>query len=235
MDNTIKQYLKGIINMIYPELCIACNNQDREANEAFCIDCYSELPFTNQCMLKNNTFKEHFKGKIKIEHGAALFFFVKKGIIQRLIQELKYKNNPKIGVMLGSMLGLEIAKSPYFGKIDLVVPVPLHPQKKAKRGYNQSEKIVTGIVKTLGAKICTNNLVRVKNTTTQTQMNREQRISNLENAFMINDKSKFENKNILLVDDVLTTGSTLLESSKILRNIDGLKLNFATLAMGEYV
>ncbi len=229
------KFLKGVAHLIYPQLCIVCNTQGVEVNDAFCIDCFSELPFTNQCQLKQNNFKDTFAGKIKIEHGASLFFFVKQGIVQKLIQELKYKNKPNNGTIMGKMLGYEILKSPYFRKIDFVVPIPLHNIKKSIRGYNQSEKIAHGITNIIGAEISVDNVVRIKNTDTQTKMNQEERKQNVSNAFAVKDVSVFENKHLLIVDDVLTTGSTLLECSNSIKDIQGVKLSFATLAMGETV
>ncbi len=232
--NIVNQFVKGIIHLIYPQLCAVCKYQEIETNEIFCIDCFSKLPFTSQCQLKKNIFKDNFKGKIKIEHGASLLFFVKQGIVQELIHDLKYNNKPDIGIKMGKILGYEILKSPYFGKIDFIVPVPLHRQKKSTRGYNQSEKIALGISNITGSKIISKNIIRTKNTATQTKMNQEQRSKNVSGAFTSKDPSIFKNKHVLIVDDVLTTGSTLLECSKPIRNIEGIKLSFATLAMGEY-
>ncbi len=234
-SNIANKFVEGITHLIYPQLCAICNSEEVCVNDTFCIDCFSELPFTNQCQLKQNTFKEHFEGKVKIIHGASLLFFVKQGIIQRLIHDLKYKNKPDIGIKMGKILGYEILKSPHFGKIDFVVPVPLHRRKKSIRGYNQSQKIALGVSNIIGSKTVTENIVRVKNTATQTKMNLEQRSQNVDDAFTSNNQSIFKNKHVLIVDDVLTTGSTLLECSKPLRKIQGVKLSFATLAMGEYV
>ncbi len=233
--NIANKFSGGIIHLLYPQLCVSCKHQEIEVNDMFCIDCFSELPFTNQCQLKQNTFREHFEGKIKIEHGASLLFFVKQGIVQRLIHDLKYNNKPDMGIKMGKILGNEIFKSPYFGNIDFVIPVPLHHKKKSIRGYNQSEKIAIGITNVIGAEVVTKNIVRIKNTATQTRMNQEQRSENVGNAFVSNNPSVFENKHVLIVDDVLTTGSTLLECSKTLKKIKGVKISFATLAMGEYV
>ncbi len=234
-SNIAKKFVTGIMHLIYPQLCAVCGYQGIEVNDIFCIDCFSELPFTNQCQLEQNTFKEHFESKIRIEHGASLLFFVKRGMVQGIIHDLKYKDKPEIGIKTGKILGYEILKSPYFGKIDFVVPVPLHHRKKMIRGYNQSEKIAIGIADVIGAKILTGNIVRVKNTATQTKMNTEQRSENVSNAFTSKAPSVFKNKHVLIVDDVLTTGSTLLECSKPIRNVQDVKLSFATLAMGEYV
>ena len=235
MLKTIREYLNGFLDLFYPDLCIACHENEKEVHDAFCFDCYSKLPFTNFDDFKDNEFTAHFKGKLEIETGNALFFFVKQGIVQELIQELKYKNMSHYGIKLGEIMGETSFGNNLKENIDLIVPVPLHKKKESKRGYNQSEMFAKGLSKSTGRPISVKNLIRTKNTSTQTKMNREQRINNLKNAFKIYTPEEFRGKHILLVDDVLTTGSTLLECASVIKNIPDVKISFATIAMGEPV
>ncbi len=235
MQKIIKEYFNSFLNLFYPDNCIACHVNEKEIYEAFCFECYSKLPFTDFDNFANNEFTNHFKGKMQVEMGNAIFFFVKNGIVQELIQELKYRNRPRYGMKLG-----EIMADTRFGnvikeKIELIIPVPLHKKKELKRGYNQSEMFAKGISLKTGIPLSTDNLIRIKNTSTQTKMNREQRLNNLKNAFKINNPEKIQGKHILLVDDVLTTGSTLLECAYEIKNIPDVKISFATIAMGEPV
>jgi ComF family protein len=167
--------------------------------------------------------------------GNALFFFVKQGIVQGLIQELKYKNKPQYGIILGEIMGETRFGDAIKENADIIIPVPLHKSKENKRGYNQSKMFAQGLSNSTGKPISINNLIRTKNTSTQTKMNREQRIENLKNAFEVSDAEEFTGKHILLVDDVLTTGSTLLECASVINQIPQIKISFATIAMGEPV
>lgn len=235
MMQFINEYLKSFSHLFYPELCISCQMNDREIEDAFCFDCYSKLPFTDQSNILENEFKEHFKGKVKIEHGAALFYFVKKGTIQEIISQFKYLNKTQYGIILGEIFGKVIQQSKYFEFIDAIVPIPLHPKKQKSRGFNQSEILAKGLSKQLLIPVISNNMIRGKNTSTQTKMSREERINNLRNAFYLKKPVLFEGKHILLLDDVLTTGSTLLECAHQLKSIKGIKISMATIAMGEPV
>ncbi len=233
MLKTIKEYWDSLLYLFYPDLCIICNNNDREVHDTFCFDCYTQLPFTYQGTALNNDFMQHFVGKIDIQHGAALFYFVKQGMVQSIIQELKYKNKPQYAIKMGEIFGASIKEDSYFKNIDAIVPVPLYKSKENKRGYNQSLKFAEGISKVLSIPIISNNLIRIRHTSTQTKMTREERLVNLKNAFTVENPHLFEGKHLLLVDDVLTTGTTLLECGKKILECRDVKISMATIAMGE--
>jgi ComF family protein len=235
MLKIIQEYIKSFSHLFYPELCLGCQENDREIEDAFCLECYANLPFTNQANIINNEFINHFNGKINIEHGAALFYFVKQGMVQEIIQQLKYLNKPQYGIKMGEIFGKIIKNSTCFKSIDAIIPVPLHKKKEQERGYNQSNKFAQGLSNSLNIPFFSNNLIRVKYTSTQTKMNREERILNLNSAFMINNPEFLEGKHLLLIDDVLTTGATLLECALQLKTIKGVKISMATIGMGEPV
>ncbi len=233
MLKIIKEYLDSFLYLFYPDLCIVCNNNDREVHDTFCFDCYTQLPFTNQENVIDNDFMQHFEGKIEIQHGTALFYFVKQGMVQDIIQELKYRNKPQYAIKMGEIFGAIIKDDSYFKNIDTIVPVPLYKSKENQRGYNQSLKFAEGISKVLSIPIIRNNLIRIRHTSTQTKMTREERLVNLKNAFAVKNPQLFEGKHILLVDDVLTTGTTLLECGKKILECEDTKISMATIAMGE--
>ena len=235
MWHNLKNYFDDLLELIYPTLCIACHNREIEVEGAFCLDCYAELPFTGQAYNSYNDFMAHFKGKINIEHGAALFYFSKKGMVQNMIRDMKYKGMSNYGEILGRMMGGVLYDSPYYRDLDVIIPVPIHKKKERSRGYNQSFMIAKGINEVLNIEVDIASLIRIRNTATQTAMTREQRIKNLDNAFRLINPDTLTNKNILLVDDVLTTGTTLLECSKTLFQIPGISLRFVTLAMGDII
>jgi len=231
----IKEYLNSLYNLVYPELCISCDSNPREVDDTFCLDCYSELPFANIANLNNNEFTKHFEGKINIEMGISLFIFVKQGKIQKIIKDLKYNNKSQYGNKLGTILAYSIQSNPIISTIDYIVPIPLHLKKERKRGYNQSLQIALGLSSILSIPINSTNLVRTKNTLSQTKMTREERISNIEDAFEIKQPNIFSGKHILIVDDVLTTGATLFGAGKTILKTNGTKISMATIAMGQPV
>lgn len=235
MLKIFNEYLKSFSHLFYPELCLGCQKNDPEIEDTFCLNCYADLPFTHQADIVNNEFIRHFEGKIEIEHGAALFYFIKQGMIQEIIQQLKYLNKPHYGVKMGEILGKIISNSSSFKTIDAIIPVPLHQKKQQERGYNQSDKFAEGLSNSMKIPFLKDNLIRVKYTSTQTKMNREERILNLNSAFKINNPEFLKGKHILLVDDVLTTGATLLECGMQLKLVLGVKVSMATIAMGEPV
>lgn len=235
MLNNFIEYIKSLIHLIYPDLCIACNKRTTDINDSFCLDCYTELPFTNDIDLKENDFKDHFKGKIQICFATSLFYFVKTGVVQDIIKQLKYHGKDNYGIKLGQLFGITFQSSELVKSIDIIVPVPLHKKKEAKRGYNQSRKFGEGISTILNLPLSNGNLIRVKNTLTQTKMNNDARIRNMQNAFYVMNPGEFVNRHVLLVDDVLTTGSTLLECAVTLKDIPGITISMATIAMGDTV
>jgi ComF family protein len=150
--------------------------------------------------------------------------------VQHLIHSLKYKGSRETGVYLGKLLGTDLQKSELFSSVELVIPVPLHPKKQHKRGFNQSERIGEGIGRAMKIPLLNDRLIRIIHTSTQTKKTRESRWDNVKNAFSVQETSDLENKHILLVDDVLTTGATLESCSRQLLKIPGVRVSVATLA-----
>jgi len=155
-----------------------------------------------------------------------LFVFEKDKTLQSLIHSIKYNKRFLNAKFLGGLIGSELGKILTVWKIDLIIPVPLHHLKKAERGYNQSEFIVKGISNKLNISYSTIALKRVRYTETQTAFNIEEREKNISNAFRVKSKNKIVGKNILIVDDVITTGSTIKECGKALLE-DGAKSVYA--------
>ena len=153
--------------------------------------------------------------------------------MQNLIHNFKYRNRPQIGNMLGRLAGRQLAETDTFKTVDLIIPVPLHPSRLRKRGYNQSERYAAGIAEKLGSMIATKNLVRIKATDTQTHKSRLARYENVKAVFGVKNPQQLAGKHILLVDDIVTTGSTLEACGRMLLDIDGVTLSIATIAYAE--
>ena len=189
-----------------------------------------DLPRSLHYQDMENPIAKLFWGKIKLEMALSAFTFIKKGKAQRLMHELKYKGNTKVGELMGVELGKEIDKAEIADKVDVVVPVPLHKKKLKQRGYKQSEFIAIGVAKVLKCEMNTDLLKRMEHSESQTKKSKYERWENVGSAFTLTDASQYIGKHILLVDDVVTTGATLEACCKKLKEIEGAKLSIGTLA-----
>ncbi len=220
-------FIEDFISLLYPNVCAACGNSLFKHEEIVCTYCLYHLPKTNYHLMEASPLDKVFWGRVQLVHTAALYNFQKKGKVQHLIHQLKYKGRMDVGIYLGNLLGADLAKSLVFNDVDKVIPVPLHPQKQRKRGYNQSEQIAIGLAKAMNIAMDTTSFIRTVDTQTQTRKSRFARWENVKEIFQVTSDSDLVNKHILLVDDVITTGATLESAAHILLNIEGLKLSVA--------
>ena len=203
--------------------------------ELFCVKCITQLPQSDMYMRHQNEFTNRLIGIEGIETGAAHFLYYEGGAISDILHRIKYKGRKDIAVVFGRAFGEELIKSKYYQQIDYLIPVPLHNNRMRTRGFNQSESICKGLSESMGVPILQSNIFRrIKDTKTQTQLNKKQRQNNLKGAFQLNDKKVLEGKHVLLVDDVLTTGSTIEECVRQLRKDVDLKISVVTLAIRVY-
>lgn len=172
-----------------------------------------------------------FWGRCRIEKAAAFSFYNRDSRIRKLIHNLKYKGIKEIGYDLGRIYGASLAGSDFLKEIDIIVPVPLHPSKKRVRGFNQSDIIAEGLSESTGLPVDYNSLKRVTVTETQTRRSRYERWVNVDGIFSIADYSNIVGKHVLLVDDVITTGSTIESCANELLKAEGVKVSVAALAV----
>ncbi len=176
-------------------------------------------------MQPDNRLEQFFAGRIPFERIAAYAYFLKGGSIQNIIHELKYNRNPEIGVFIGKLCGENIKDSDFASSIDLLIPVPLHPKREKQRGYNQSLEICKGISEITQIPIDSSTLIRTVNNQSQTKNSRFDRWKNVEDIFTLTNIESFQNKHIFLVDDVITTGSTLESCAKEILKSEGVKIS----------
>lgn len=226
-------YLSDFVSLLFPQLCNACGESLVSGEELICTDCRYHLPFTDFHLKPDNMVAQQFWGKINLEAAYAMCYFTKGGKIQHLMHQFKYKGIQQIGVMLGNIAGGQLAENPIFSSVDIIIPVPLHKSRLRKRGYNQSTCFAEGLSQKMNIPVDENNLVRLRATETQTHRSRFSRFENMQEVFSINDSAALANKHVLLVDDVITTGSTLEACGAELLKVKGLKLSIATIACAE--
>jgi ComF family protein len=226
--------LYDFFNLFFPNRCRACQLNLAQGEEILCIRCRLSLPKTNYHLYRDNPVAKHFWGKTNITNATAFYFFHKGDRVQHLIHQLKYKGDKDVGLKVGSMLGNDLLKSEFYKDIDYLIPVPLHKSRRLSRGYNQSEVIAQGLKQSMNIEIETNLLIRSKSTETQTKKRRYNRYENMRSVFELNNADNFKGKHFLLVDDVITTGSTLAACAEALLQIQNSKVSIAALAFAHY-
>ncbi|MBT8221018.1 MAG: ComF family protein [Bacteroidia bacterium] len=225
---------RDAIRCISPSLCQICGEALVYDAQIVCLSCEEDLPVTSFHMQKDNPFTDKFFGRINLQAGASYLYFTKEGIAQKLVHQLKYKGKTKLGTSLGQRYGHVLKESSLFKNIDLIMPVPLHRKRLRSRGYNQSSLFAKGISETMDIPMDSNNVIRHRATKTQTRKTRLERFQNVDGAFRVLDPKQLEYKNVLLVDDILTTGATLEGCSKELLKIPGLQLSMATIGFAYF-
>ncbi len=234
MKNTrLIQLFNDFLSIIYPNLCLCCDKVMITGEKYICTTCIVGLPRTHYHLTKENPVEQLFWGRIPIEKATSFFTFQKGSRYQIIMHYLKYKGLRGIGVEMGRIFAAELNKTSYFNDIDFLVPVPLHPKKERKRGYNQSLAIVEGMAINIKGKIVSDNLHRKSHTESQTRKGRYERWENVSTLFGVYSPEEFNGKHILLIDDVVTTGSTLEACAQTLKNCKNTKVSIATLAFAS--
>lgn len=227
------QIIESILSLFYPRICFACGNSLYKNEEVICTHCYFRLPKTNFHLLSDNPVSRAFWGRIDIESAAAFLYFSKGGNIQKLMHQFKYKGRREIGVYLGKHFGYQLKKSRLFEGIDCIVPVPLHPRKQRMRGFNQSDQIARGLSEALHVRVNKTDLIRSRHSESQTKKTRYERWLNVGHIFRLKEDHQLQNKHVLLVDDVITTGATLEACAKTIKEGSNAKVSIATLAYAD--
>lgn len=230
MTNKLKSYWDGFTAIVYPKMCLACGQPLVRGEEFVCSECMYHIPRTDYHLNKENMVAQLFYGRIDLVFATSYFGFDKGGILQKLMHHLKYKGEKGIGEILGKHLGMGLKQSPFLPPLDCIIPVPLHKKRLRKRGYNQSEHIAIGMASVLNVPVNTSTLIRTTYKSSQTKLTKEERWKNVSDNFMINSKQQLNNKHVLIVDDVLTTGATIEACYNALSTIEGIRISVATLA-----
>ena len=222
-----------LLNLFFPKSCAGCHSILLREEKVICTQCRHEIPLTNHHKIKENEVIQKFYGRIPLEYGSALVYFHKKGIVQEIIHKLKYKGQEEIGEIIGEWYSEDLQKLEEIKSIDYIIPVPLHKKRLRERGYNQVESFGKSLSSKL--KIPYNNqlLYRKLYTKTQTKKDLLGRADVISTVFDVSFSEDYHGKHFLLIDDVLTTGSTLEACSRAILKIPNAKISIVCMAMSH--
>ena len=225
--------LEDFLSLVFPKTCCLCRRSLYDFEDQLCKLCVADLPITNYHLYPgDNDLMIKLMGLTRTGKVLAFLRFTKKGDSQHLLHLLKYKNKPEIGVALGRLYGILLKEQDYAQSWQQITPVPLHPLKQKRRGYNQSEQFAIGLSEALEIPVI-QSLKRIYFTETQTKKSRIERIQNVAQVFQMDSQYPVAQKRILLVDDVITTGATLATCANVLLEADALSVDMAVLAAGK--
>ena len=224
-------YFKDFFSLIFPKLCLSCGQGLTKYENCICILCLHQMPYTNYHLETDNKLLKQFWGRVDINAAAAFLHFKKGSKVQTLMHQLKYHNQPELGIELGRLYGKVLGSVDVYKDADIIVPVPLHKTRLKKRGYNQSEQFALGLSETMDIPVDCNVLIRQLASETQVSKSRFNRYKNMEEVFIAKPIQAY--KKILLVDDTITTGATLEACTLALNKAGCTHINIAGIAFTE--
>lgn len=204
----MKIWLEALHQMVFPRFCINCQLMLNAWESALCLHCLQQLKKFSPGSTTDNAITDLLKGRLPITHGFALLS-MDNAVSKSVLHAIKYGDNRKLALEYGRILALEFKRLSAVCSVDLIVPVPLHRRKEKERGYNQSELLARSISHELNVELDTDLVQRIHYTNTQTKKSKEDRWSNMRAVFSLKTAVELHGKHILLIDDVVTTGSTI--------------------------
>ena len=225
--------LNELVNLFYPNLCLLCGQPLVQNEQFLCLHCHCNLPRTHYHVNKRNPAYDLFSGYSQVNEVTGFLFFEKEGITQKLIHTLKYYGDKNLATFLGQTAALELQTAGFYASIDTIIPIPLHPKKEKKRGYNQSEWIAKGMASVYGCAMDNQRLKRVTDTESQTLKSVYDRHVNVEKIFELSEPGQYYGKHILLIDDVITTGATISSCIDALLTAPGITISIFSLSIAR--
>lgn len=230
---SIKDIFNSFIDTLFPRICPVCNNVLLSHEKHICTKCRIDIPITRYHMQEFNAMEQLFAGKTPIEKAVGYFFYEKGNPYSNILHNIKYRNNPQLGQYVAKLFAQELLSRDIFRDIDCIIPVPLHHRKKIQRGYNQSEYIAKGFSEVFDIPVHNNIIIAHKSHESQTNKGIYERWLNTQNIFSAQDTQVLENKHVLIVDDVVTTGATLLSAALTIASVPNIKISLATLGVAR--
>ncbi|HAP50124.1 MAG TPA: amidophosphoribosyltransferase [Porphyromonadaceae bacterium] len=230
----LNQWLRAAADVLMPRTCSVCGTTLGADEPYVCRGCMAHLPRTRLEQVEFNTMEQLFAGKVPIERAAGFFYYEKDSPYASIIHDAKYRNMPKLGQWIAGQAYAEMKGSGFFEGIEVVVPVPLHRDKLASRGYNQTLYIARGIARAAGIAVA-EAVKAARSHSTQTRKGALERWQNTRGMYCLKAgaSTALEGKRVLVVDDVVTTGSTLEACAEALLAVPGVKISLFTLAVAR--
>ena len=225
--------IKNLIKLLFPEICNGCNTLLLTNENILCSKCRHDLPFTNHHLVKDNETFKKFYGRLPVSHASSIVYFHKKGIVQQLIHNLKYKGSQEVGALFGTLYCSQLKEIHSFEKFDVVIPVPLHKKRQSERGYNQVTQFAMTLAEGLSIPFNDTLLIRKLYSKTQTKKKLLVRTEINNSLFDIKFSEKDHGKHFLLVDDVITSGTTLEACGKSLLEIPDARVSIVTIVFAH--
>ena len=233
---SIVELYHDIRSLLFPECCMVCGEHISSTMHGICPRCRLEIPITNYWLRDDNPAKERFDGLLPIVHGSSFFFYRGNSLWRTLIHRFKYGGMWQMAYNLGEWYGAELKASELYDDIDVIIPLPLHPIKTLKRGYNQARYLADGIAKSLGASVDSHAVRRTRNNPSQARRKRRERWEGVDDLFRVTKPERLRGKHILVVDDVMTSGATLYGCMLAIHTaVPDARISFATLAVTQYI
>lgn len=222
------------LDLVAPRRCRVCGRRLSVTENVICLPCIAHLPRTYYWRNPlDNELARRFWGRVPVERVASYFFYYPRTGVGQMIYDLKYHSQPWVGVALGRCMGRELAESGFFEGVDLLVPVPLARKRRRARGYNQSERIARGISEVTDIPVETKCVGRTRFVTSQTHLTVGERRDNVEGLFRLKDGRRVAGKHIMLIDDVITTGATIVACATALCEAEGVKVSVLSLGFAK--
>ena len=225
--------LNELVNLFFPRQCMLCGTPLVKDEQYICLTCFCDLSKTNYHFNKRNPAWNLFSGYMQVNEVTSYLFFEKDGTTQQLIHSLKYHGNKELAIWLSRIAAAELKAVGFYASIDTILPVPLHPKKEKRRGYNQSEWIAKGFSSIYGCPIDNKRIKRIADTKTQTRKSIYERHVNVEKIFEITNPDQLFGKHILLIDDVITTGATVSSCIETLLTVPEIKISIFSLSIAR--
>lgn len=228
--NMLRLWGRELTDLFYPELCVTCHRPLVPGEHTLCMYCLQDMPLTHSEHENDNAVSRLFWGFFPVAGATALLYYHRGSRYHALLHRFKYNGERQIGEHLGYFFGLRLTAT-LFAAADCLVPVPLHPDKLRRRGYNQSRCIADGLAAALHLPVEEGVLIRTVATDTQTHSGRWERFNNVRSIFAVQDGERLAGRHVILVDDVITTGATISACAEALLAIPGIRISVAALAV----
>lgn len=217
---------RRLLDLIAPRPCVICGRRLAPDTEVLCPSCQLHLPRTGFHLSPlDNPMARLFWGIIPVERVAAYIYYSPGSEVAKMVYDLKYHDRPDIGEALGRMMATELLPSGFFDGIDRLVPLPLAPKRERQRGYNQSRQLAIGISEKTGLPVSDDLVCRTTFSGSQTQLSRRDRQDNVANVFQLRDDADLSGRHVLLIDDIVTTGATVVACARELLKVDGVRIS----------